>query len=349
MIAGVTALRPPSAQPYCARFSGLVATGLEECTDDPAALDRGGRWVVVATYEGRITAARFRDWRAAPPEAVAGPWQGPAPDAWRSSLQQHAYEAAVESVKDRIGRGDVYQANVCRILTADLPMPDAADLGGLHALLASRNPAPFEGFLRLPGLQVATASPELFLQRHGHDVRTGPIKGTGRHPADLLAKDEAENVMIVDLMRNDLSRICRAGSVRVPRLLAQEQHPGLVHLVSEVAGILRPDIRWPEILRAVLPPGSVSGAPKASAIQILRSVEPVPRGPYCGALGWVDADANTAQLAVGIRTFWSGEDSVLRFGTGAGITWGSHPTREWRETELKASHLLAVAAGEFPG
>ncbi len=255
----------------------------------------------------------------------------------------------MESVKDRIGRGDIYQANVCRILTCDLPDVGQADLGGLHALLAARNPAPYEGFLRLPGLQLATASPELFLQRRGDRVRTGPIKGTGRRPADLLAKDEAENVMIVDLMRNDLSRICRTGSVHVPRLLAQEQHPGLVHLVSEIAGSLRSGIGWPEVLRAVMPPGSVSGAPKASAVQILRSIEPVPRGPYCGAVGWVDADTRAAQLAVGIRTFWSGEDGVLRFGTGAGITWGSHPAREWQETELKAAHLLDVAAGSFPG
>jgi para-aminobenzoate synthetase component 1 len=349
MIAGVTALRPPSARPYCARFSGLVATELQECTDDPAALDTGGRWVVVATYEGRITAARFRDWSPAPATAIAGPWRGPTVESWRSSLDQLAYEAAVESVKDRIGRGDIYQANVCRILTAELPDADEGDLGGLHALLASRNPAPFEGFLRLPGLQVATASPELFLQRRDQRVRTGPIKGTGRSSTDLLAKDEAENVMIVDLMRNDLSRICRAGSVRVPRLLVQEQHPGLVHLVSEVTGTLRSEVRWPEILQAVLPPGSVSGAPKTSAVQILRSVEPVPRGPYCGALGWVDADTGAAELAVGIRTFWSGEDGVLRFGTGAGITWGSHPAREWRETQLKGAHLLSVAAGAFPG
>lgn len=349
MIADVTVADEPTTQQSCARFAGMVATGLEECTDDPSALDSGGRWVLVATYEGRITAARFRHWLPGSPRAVAGPWAGPAPDAWRSSLTQPAYEAAVESVKDRIGRGDVYQANVCRILTAELPEVRRSNLGGLHALLAAHNPAPYAGFVRLPGLQVASATPELFLKRRGSLVRTGPIKGTGRVAADLLAKDEAENVMIVDLMRNDLSRVCQPGSVRVPRLLSREEHPGLVHLVSEVAGTLAAGTTWPQILAAMLPPGSVSGAPKSSAVQILKSLEPVPRGPYCGALGWVDADAGTAVLGVGIRTFWSGEDRVLRFGTGAGITWGSHARREWEETELKAAHLLRVASGTFEG
>lgn len=347
IIAGVTVREEAMAQQPCARFGGMVATGLQECTDDPAALDAGGRWVLVATYEGGFTAARFRHWRPGPPSAVAGRWQGPALDAWRSSLTRPAYESAVESVKVRIGQGDVYQANVCRILSAEPPDPSRSDLGGLHALLAARNPAPYEGFVRLPGLQVATATPELFLARQGRQVRTGPIKGTARDAADLLDKDEAENVMIVDLMRNDLSRVCRAGSVRVPRLLVREQHPGLVHLVSEVTGALTPGATWPQILAAMLPPGSVSGAPKTSAVQLLQSLEPVPRGPYCGALGWVDADAGTAVLGVGIRTFWSGEDRLVRFGTGAGITWGSDASREWEETELKAAHLLRVAAGTF--
>lgn len=324
----------------------MTATKLLDVRDDPEVLDGGGRWAVVVTYEGRLTAARFADWRPGPASGVAGPWRGPNSGAWRSSMSRDRYEAAVETVKDRIGRGDVYQANVCRILTAELADPSRSDLGGLHALLSAGNPAPYEGFLRLPGLQVATASPELFLHRSGGALRTGPIKGTGRTEADLLAKDEAENVMIVDLMRNDLSRVCRPGSVRVPRLLAKEHHPGLVHLVSEVRGTLREGVGWPDLLADLMPPGSVSGAPKASAVQILRGLEPVPRGPYCGAIGWVDADAGQAVLAVGIRTFWLGEDQVLRFGTGAGITWGSQPRREWLETELKAEHLIGVASQE---
>lgn len=329
-------------------MSGLVGTGLVELADDPDVLSTGGRWAVVATYEGQFTAARFASWLPGGAGRVAGPWIGPDPESWLSSMTQSRYEAAVDAIRRQIGRGDVYQANVCRILGARLPWPDRADLGGLHALLAAGNPAPFEGFLRLPGMQIATASPELFLSKHGRTIRTGPIKGTGRTAADLRSKDRAENVMIVDLMRNDFSRVCEPGTVAVPRLLATEQHPGLVHLVSEVTGRLRVGVGWRELLDALLPPGSVSGAPKSSAVKILAALEPEPRGPYCGAVGWVDADHGTAELAVGIRTFWLGEDDVLRFGTGAGITWGSDPSSEWRETQLKAAHLLSVAAGRWP-
>ena len=331
-----------------ARFSGLLGTRLRTLTHDPSDLESGGRWAVLVTYEGQLTAARFDRWRPAAASSVAAPWAGPQPRDWQSSMSRREYESAVEMVKDRIGRGDVYQANVCRVLTAQLPDPSASDLGGLHALLSDGNPAPYEGFLSLPGLQVATASPELFLRRDGDVVRSGPIKGTGRSAEDLLAKDRAENVMIVDLMRNDLSRVCRAGSVEVPRLLEVEPHPGLVHLVSEVSGRLEPGCTWSRLFEALMPPGSVSGAPKSSAVQILRQVEPVPRGPYCGAIGWIDVDAGTAELAVGIRTFWKGDDDVLRFGAGAGITWGSQPQREWLETQLKAKKLLEVAAGHWP-
>lgn len=330
-----------------ARFGGMVAEGLVEVSHDVACLDDGGRWAVLVTYEGHLTCARFRTWRPGAAADIAGPWSGPAVDAWTSSLDSVGYRAAVERVREHIGRGDVYQANVCRTLQAALPEPERGDVGGLHALLVQQNPAPYEGVLRLPGIQVATASPELFLARSGTRVRTGPIKGTARSEADLLPKDVAENVMIVDLMRNDLARVCEPGSVEVPHLLRKEQHPGLVHLVSDVTGELTPGCTWRDIFDATLPPGSVSGAPKASAVALLRQLEPEPRGPYCGVLGWIDADTREAVLAVAIRTFWIGEDSVLRFGTGAGITWGSQADREWDETELKARHLVATAAGSW--
>lgn len=149
--------------------------------------------------------------------------------------------------------------------------------------------------------------------------------------------------MITDLVRNDLQQVCRPGTVSVEALLAVEQHPGLVHLVSTVAGQLRDDVRWAQVLDATFPPASVSGAPKSSALRIIDALEDEPRGPYCGAVGWVDADRGTAELAVGIRTFWW-RDGVLRFGTGAGITWGSDPDGEWAETELKARRLVALAS-----
>jgi para-aminobenzoate synthetase component I len=174
-------------------------------------------------------------------------------------------------------------------------------------------------------------------------VESGPIKGTARTAADLLAKDHAENVMIVDLVRNDLGQVGVTGSVQVPELCTVEEHPGLVHLVSTVRARLRPDVGWAEILTATFPPGSVSGAPKSSALRLIGELEPVPRGPYCGAVGWVDADRREACLAVGIRTFWLGS-GTLCFGTGAGITWRSDPQQEWDETELKAARLVALAS-----
>ena len=127
----------------------------------------------------------------------------------------------------------------------------------------------------------------------------------------------------------------------MPDLCRLEEHPGLVHLVSTVRARLRLDARWPEILGALMPPASVSGAPKLAALDLIAELEPVPREVYCGLIGWVDADAQRADLAVAIRTFWHAEDE-LRFGTGAGITWGSDPDGEWDETELKARRLTAL-------
>ncbi|GHF39583.1 anthranilate synthase [Streptomyces mashuensis] len=332
-----------------ARFGGLVATDLRDVTSDPAALESRGWWAVVADFEGGLTCARFGDVRPAP---LAQPtrWRGPAPEDWTSSLDRDAYTAGVRRIREHIAAGEVYQANLCRVLSAPLPDPDHADVDALTALLAHGNPAPYAGTVRLPahGVEVATASPELYLRRDGRTVESGPIKGTGRTAADLLEKDHAENVMIVDLVRNDLGRVCATGSVTVPALCAVEPHPGLVHLVSTVRGQLADGAGWPELLAGTFPPGSVTGAPKASALGIIEALETAPRGPYCGGIGWVDADRGTAALAVGIRTFWVDRAApggpVVRFGTGAGITWGSDPDREWAETELKAARLLALAS-----
>lgn len=330
-----------------------TATDLLAVSHDPASLDLGGRWAVSITFEGQATLAQFGTWERRPPNpAETGPWRGPDPGAWTSSLSEDAYVAAVESVRAHISRGEVYQANICRVLCT--PCAADADVVALHRLLVAGNPAPHAGALRLPnhGVHIASASPELYLRRDGDTIESRPIKGTGRRAGDLLAKDEAENVMIVDLVRNDFGRICRTGSVGVPGMLEVEHHPGLVHLVSTVAGKLLPGTTWPQILAATFPPGSVTGAPKIAALGIIDSLEAGPRGPYCGAFGWVDADRGTAELAVAIRTFWR-EDGPggpqLSFGTGAGITWDSDPQAEWRETQLKSARLLAVAgSGEMP-
>ncbi|MFD4138337.1 chorismate-binding protein [Streptomyces sp. NPDC058572] len=337
-----------------ARFGHLVATGLRDVTNDPSALDSAGFWAVAADFEGRLTCARFDDIRFEPvPDPVPGQWQGPAAGDWSTSLDRAAYTAGVRRIREHIAAGEVYQANLCRVLSAPLPDPAAADVDALTALLARGNPAPYAGTIRLPayGVEIATASPELYLRRMGDTVESGPIKGTGRTAEDLLEKDHAENVMIVDLVRNDLGRVCATGSVTVPALCAVEPHPGLVHLVSTVRGELARDAGWRELLAATFPPGSVTGAPKSSALKIIDALETAPRGPYCGGIGWVDADRGTGELAVGIRTFWidrtPADGPRLRFGTGAGITWGSDPELEWAETELKASRLLTVASGAY--
>ncbi len=324
---------------------GLEATDLVEVTDDPTALDRGGRWAVVLDFEGRLTAARFADWAPWFPGFDADePWTPIPQDAWTSSLDEASFVAGVDEIRERIAAGDVYQVNLCRVLAAELAAD--ATLHGLHARLAAEHGAPYGGHVFLPDhdIDVACASPELFLSRDEDRMVSRPIKGTAPTEDGLLPKDRAENVMIVDLVRNDLGRVCRPGTVVAPEICVPESHPGLVHLVSTVEGRLRAGVGWADVFAATFPPGSVVGAPKLAALDVIAALEPVPRGPYCGAIGWIDADEETCDLAVGIRTFWR-QGTTLRFGTGGGITWDSDPAGEWAETQLKASRLLAVAAG----
>ena len=280
-------------------------------------------------------------------------WIGPPAETWRSGLDRRTFVSAVEEIRDEIRAGDVYQVNLTRRLRAPLPSPPpgrTVDIAALGAALAVGNPAPFSAVVRLPahGVHVASASPERFLARAGTRVRSSPIKGTAAHADAFLPKDRAENVMIVDLVRNDLGRVCEWGSVSVPELCEVQAHPGLVHLVSTVEGTLRPGLGWADAIDATFPPGSVTGAPKIAALASIDRLEPEPRGVYCGAIGWVDADRSAGELNVAIRTFWV-EDEQLNFGTGGGITHDSEPAGEWAETELKARRLLSVAAGEPPG
>jgi len=326
---------------------GRLATGLVDVTSDLAALDSTGFWAVVLPFEGEAVCARFANVRSARPWP-GPPWKGPPPEAWSSSLDEAAFTAGVRSIRGSIAAGAVYQVNLTRRLQA--PLPTEADVAALGAALAEGNPAPYSAVVRLPdhGCEVASASPERFLRRDGELVCSAPIKGTAPDPSGLTEKDRAENVMIVDLVRNDLGRVCDFGSVEVPALLALEHHPGLVHLVSTVSGRLRPGMGWADAIDATFPPGSVTGAPKIAALEHISSLEPVPRGVYCGAVGWVDADRRQGDLNVAIRTFWV-EDGELCFGTGGGITWDSDPDDEWAETELKARHLLRVASGSWDG
>jgi para-aminobenzoate synthetase component 1 len=335
-----------SDHPPLAVVGGRLLTDLADVTTDLAALDGTGHWAVVLPFAGDPVLARFHTVRPARPWPGAR-WRGPRHSEWRSSLDRDVYMAGVTAIRDAIARGDVYQVNLCRVLTAPRPRADepGGDIAALGAALASGNPAPYSAVVRLPahGVHVASASPERFLRRDGRRVESRPIKGTAATARGFLPKDRAENVMIVDLVRNDLGRVCEPGSVGVPGLCEVEAHPGLCHLVSTVTGQLRPECGWPELVAATFPPGSVTGAPKHAALSHIARLEPSPRGVYCGAVGWVDADRGCGDLNVAIRTFWV-EDGRLAFGTGSGITWDSTPEGEWAETELKAHLLLAVAS-----
>ena len=321
-------------------MGGTHATNLVEVTDDASKLDDGSFWAVSISFEGKATFARFVD--VTESDFPKRTWESLA-TRWTSSLSESQYIDYVSTIREIIAAGGVYQVNACRQLRHDLQ--NNPSLTGLFSELLNRNPAEFACYLKVEELEIASASPERFLSRKGSKILTSPIKGTMTDHEDVFGdKDKAENLMIVDLMRNDLGRICETGSVEVTELFRHEKHPGITHLVSDVNGTLRNGISWSEIFEATMAPGSVSGAPKSSALSIISENEGA-RGPYCGTLGWIHGDR--AELSVAIRTFWTTGDSVLRYGTGAGITWGSDPAAEWEETQLKARHLISIAGGEL--
>jgi para-aminobenzoate synthetase component 1 len=255
---------------------------------------------------------------------------------WEQSWTAAEHAAAVEEVRAAIARGDVYQVNLVRHLQA----PFTGDPAGLQAALLPLRPLharPFVG----NGYAIASASPELFLARRGERVWTKPIKGTRPAGEDVEGdKDTAEHVMIVDLERNDLSRISRVGSIRWPELLRQHELAGVTHLVSTVEGRLRPGVGLAEILAATFPGGSITGAPKIAAIDEIARLEPVGRGAAMGALGTVHANGDF-ELALTIRTF-AVADGAAHLWVGGGIVWDSEPEAEWEETLVKARPLLAA-------
>jgi len=322
-------------------MGGLMATELLEVSSDPEVLNDGNFWAVTTTFEGELTFIRFA--KIAQKDFPQVDWAPSKLDNWQTTLDREGYCTYVECIRSAIAEGNVYQVNACRQIFHESVK---GSLSGLFSQILIHNPAPYASYLSIPGLEIASASPELFLSREGEKLKSSPIKGTKKIGSDVFGdKDQSENIMIVDLMRNDLGQICEAGSIDVENLLRTEEHPGLTHLVSDVVGRIKNDVTWSEIFKATLPPGSVSGAPKSSALTLISSQEKSPRSYYCGALGWVHGDR--AALSVAIRTFFKSSDDVLRFGTGAGITWGSEPKAEWEETELKARKLISIAGGKL--
>lgn len=320
-------------------MGGIHATQCVEITDDASRLDDGSFWAVTISFEGRAIFARFAE--VSEGDFPKCDWS-PLTNAWNSSKSQQEYISYVSQIRESIAAGGVYQVNACRELTHPF---HGQSLQGLFSELLKGNPARFSYFLSINGLEIASASPERFISRQGSKILTSPIKGTIRSDEDVFGdKDKSENLMIVDLMRNDLGRVCTPGTVEVKELFRHEKHPGITHLVSDVEGRLKEGISWREIFEATMPPGSISGAPKSAALSIISEHEGT-RGPYCGTLGWIHGDR--AELSVAIRTFWTAGDSIIRFGTGAGITWGSDPIAEWEETQLKARHLISIAGGQL--
>ena len=320
-------------------MGGVLARDLVEVGSDPSCLADGDFWAISTTYEGEFRAAKFKTITNEPFPTVSTTSR--VSGKWESSTSESEYIQYVEKIREEIASGGVYQVNACRRIS----IKSLATLDLAFANILKSNPAPFASYLRFSELEIASASPELFLTRDGDQIKTSPIKGTKRSASEKFGnKDRAENIMIVDLMRNDLGQICIPGSIAVPDLLRDEDHPGLSHLVSDVTGQLRSRITWVEIFEALLPAGSISGAPKSAAKRIISELEPTARSTYCGVLGWVHGDQ--AVLSVAIRTFWR-ESEFIHFGTGAGITWSSDARAEWEETQLKAERLISIIGGEL--
>jgi para-aminobenzoate synthetase/4-amino-4-deoxychorismate lyase len=309
-------------------------------------LDSGGRWWFEALGHGTRIDERLELLRerlaAAPPEPR--PFRS-APFVPRPGRAGHSQ--AVSWCKRYIAAGDIYQANIC--LRAESRLTGAGI--DLFATAAGRLRPAYAAYLRTPAGEIASLSPELFLQRRGREVVTRPIKGTirrdpgaaDRQRATLAGsdKDRAENVMIVDLMRNDLGRTCAIGSVRVAALARPEPHPGVWHLVSEVRGTLPPDAGDGALVRAAFPPGSVTGAPKIKAMEVIATLESTAREAYTGAIGFASPLAGS-ELNVAIRTFEVAGDRIW-LGAGGGIVADSDPGREYDECLDKIRPLVEAA------
>jgi para-aminobenzoate synthetase component 1 len=264
---------------------------------------------------------------------------------WERTWTAAEYRSAIEDVRSAIARGDVYQVNLVQHLHAPFS-GDPAALAGRLAPLLPLHPQPFV----TDAWTVVSGSPELFLARRGDRIWTMPIKGTrprgGAAELRRSEKDAAEHVMIVDLERNDLSRVCKPGTVRWPELMATRELAGVEHMVSTVEGTLRAGVGLAEILEATFPGGSVTGAPKIAAVDLIAELEPVGRGASMGAIGRIHGNGEF-ELALTIRTF-AIADGVIHLWVGGGIVWDSDPAKEVEESWTKARPLLAAVGSRLP-
>lgn len=320
---------------------GMPATG----DDRRRRAEERMHWILGRVAEGPATSTRPPEEPRLVHSEMAPSFATPYGRGVTSNFAHDDYLRAVERVLAHLRAGDAFQVNLSQRLLA----ADPGDPVAMYLRLRERNPAPFGGYLDGGDWRIASASPERFLRVEGRKVETRPIKGTrplGTAAADdLLAseKDRAENVMIVDLLRNDLSRVCEDASVEVPSLFALEEYAHVQHLVSVVRGTLRPKCGLAELLAATLPGGSITGAPKIRAQEIIASLEPTARGAYCGSLAWVgfpDAEGQQAMdSSVLIRTLTHSRCWV-QAPVGGGVVVRSDPAAEYEETWHKAAGLI---------
>lgn len=328
---------------------------------DLAEAQRSGAWVAgYASYElGYLLMPKMRGDLPAgrdTPLLLFGLFDGPQPadlpapvdaglDAVLPGWSEAEYRPAFDRLHDYIGAGDIYQAN----LTFPLSTAATGDPLALYSALSARQPVAYGAFADLgAGPVILSRSPELFFETDAEGrITTLPMKGTAPRNADPVQdaaqrdwlaadpKNRAENLMIVDLLRNDLSRVARVGSVRVPQLYHVDSYATVHQMVSRVEAQLLPGIRLPDLLRALFPCGSVTGAPKRRAMQIIRELEPAPRGIYCGAIGWMGPEGQ-GRFNVAIRTLSLSGDGSARLNVGGGIVWDSRAGDEYEEALWKA-------------
>ncbi len=318
----------------------LISTGWPE-QDEAERSDRA-----------RSRADQFETWLGSP-DRVPAPHEARPCDGgflWHSNFDPGSYRAAVRQVTEYILAGDIFQANIAQRFRASCPA--AFDPLAFYERLRAVNAAPFAAFLDCDGFAITSSSPERFLSAKGGRVEARPIKGTAprsRDPAEdaralhaLLAseKDRAENVMIVDLLRNDMSRVCRPHSVEVPVLCGAESYASVHHLVSAVTGVLAPGKDAIHLLAACFPGGSVTGAPKVRAMQIIAEIERAARGVYCGAIGYIGFDGTMdTNIAIRTVTFQGGQATIH---SGGGVTLLSDPEAEYQETLTKVQRIFAA-------
>ncbi|MFN4258043.1 MAG: aminodeoxychorismate synthase component I [Gemmataceae bacterium] len=335
---------------HAKRQAWIISTGRPAAA--AARRDRAARrlaWVRQRVREERAPPAR----RAAPAVALPPAFPVPGLPGLLSNFDRDTYLRTIRRAIDYIHAGDCFQVNLAQRLLYPGPLDPLRVYGRLRA----RNPAPFAGYFDMGDFLIASASPERFLRMRQREIETRPIKGTrprGATPdedqrlkeelADS-AKDRAENVMIVDLLRNDLGRVCQYGTIEVPEVCRVETYQYVHHLVSVVRGRLRAELGPVDLMRAAFPGGSVTGAPKVRAMQIIAELEPTARGPYCGCLGYIGFDGGM-DTNILIRTLTIGRGWV-QFPVGGGIVADSDPEREYEETWHKARGLLrALEEGE---